>query len=141
MKTALSLLLSASALLLASCTSPIVKRIEHNPAIYAALSESHKAMVARGEITEGMSKQAVFIAWGRPDRGSKGSQNGKVYERWSYAGYEAVHGSRMGFGPAYWGCGYYETGFYYEPTVTYLPYEARRVEFLNNKVTAWSTER
>lgn len=141
MKTVLTLLLSASALLLASCTSPIVKRIEHNPAIYAALSEPHKAMVSRGEITEGMSKQAVFIAWGRPDRGSKGSQNGKAYERWSYSGYEAVHGTSLGMGMGYWGYGCYDPGFYYAPTVTYLPYEARRVEFLNNKVTAWSTTR
>lgn len=141
MKSVLTLSLSAIALLLASCTSPIVKRIEHNPEIYAALSEPHKAMVARGEISEGMTKQAVFIAWGRPDRGSKGSQNGKAYERWSYSGYEAIHGTSVGFGPSYSGCGYYDTGFYYAPTVTYLPYEARRVEFLNSKVKAWSTAR
>ncbi|MEY4484926.1 MAG: hypothetical protein RL693_2378, partial [Verrucomicrobiota bacterium] len=138
MKRLFTFSLSAIALLLVSCTSPIVKRIEHNPQIYAALSDQHKSMVSRGEISEGMTKQAVFIAWGRPDRGSKGSQNGKAYERWSYSGYEAVQGTSMGVGMGYWGYGYYEPGFYYAPTVTYLPYEARRVEFLNNKVTAWS---
>lgn len=141
MKIALYLSLSICALLLASCTSPIVKRIEHNPQIYAALSEQHKAMVSKGEIAEGMSKPAVFIAWGRPDHGTMRSQNGKTYERWSYSGYEVVQGTSMGFDMGYSGCGYYEPGFYYGPTVTYLPYEARRVEFLNSKVSSWSTAR
>lgn len=141
MKTVLNLSLSICAFLLVSCVSPIVKRIENNPQIYANLSEQHKTMVARGEITEGMSKQAVFIAWGRPDHGVKSSHGGKAYEHWSYSGYQAVQGTSFGFGMGYMGCGYYEPSLYYEPTVTYLPYEARRVEFLNSKVTSWSTAR
>lgn len=143
-------LLSAAALaLLASCTSPIVKRIERNPEIYNSLSTRHKELVQQGRVEEGMSKQAVFIAWGRPDRASKGSKSGKSYEKWSYTGYDAAYTRGWGYGGypgGYWGRGYgrscyYDHAFFYEPMTTYVPYEAARVEFLSGRVSAWSTSR
>jgi hypothetical protein len=135
--------LATLALLLASCTSPIVKRIERNPEIYHSLSTRQKELVTLGRVEEGMSKQAVFLAWGRPDRAAQGSKNGKAYERWSYAGYDPVY--TMGFGMGYWGGGwggcYYDRPFLYEPMMTYVPYEAAKVEFLNGSVTAWAKSR
>jgi hypothetical protein len=139
----LRLFLVALALTMASCTSPIVKRIERNPEIYNSLSTRHKEMVTLGQIEEGMSKKAVFLAWGRPDRAAQGSERGKAYERWSYAGYDPVY--TMGFGPGYWGGGwsghYYDRAFFYEPMMTYVPYEAAKVEFLNGTVTSWAKSR
>ncbi|OAI57003.1 hypothetical protein AYO49_00355 [Verrucomicrobiaceae bacterium SCGC AG-212-N21] len=141
----LRLLLAGVALLMVSCTSPIVKRIERNPDIYNALSTRHKELVAQGKVEEGMSKKAVFLAWGRPDRAAQGSKGGKAYERWSYAGYDPVYS--VGYGPGAWGggwgyrSGYYYTPFYYEPMMTYVPYEAAKVEFLNGTVTAWAKSR
>jgi hypothetical protein len=92
-----------------------------------------------------MTKQAVFIAWGRPDRASQGSKSGKTYEKWSYTGYDAAYTPGWGYGGGYWGGGfggcYYDRPFLYEPMMTYVPYEAARVEFLSGRVTAWSASR
>ena len=91
-----------------------------------------------------MGKDAVFLAWGRADRVSSGTHEGKPLERWSYKGYEAVHGGYFGFGIGggfagprpYLGGGYgYDT--FYQPTVNYVPYEARRVDFTNGRVIGW----
>lgn len=137
----LPLLAIFTAVLMSSCASGVEKRIAHNPQIYQALTEGHKRLVSSGQVTEGMSKEAVFLAWGRPDRSSKGSKQGKSFERWSYRGYEPVHSTSFGYG---YGGGWGPYGYYYhpvmvyEPTVTYLPFEARRVDFSSNKVTAWS---
>jgi len=138
--------------LLASCTSPIVKRIERNPEIYNALSDKHKSLVQSGQVTEGMTKQAVFLSWGKPDRAAKGAQKGKTYERWSYTRYESVpamspgigYGGAYGYGHGWghgYGYGYYDPVVFYEPLVAYLPYEGKRVEFLNGRVAAWSVAR
>ena len=142
MKAIPALLSAAAMLMLASCVSPIAKRIERNPDIYNNLSARHKTMVTQGQIEEGMSKQAVFIAWGRPDRAAKGSRSGRSFEQWSYVAYETVPAMSVGPGFGYWG-GYgahrfsYDPVFFYEPAFTYLPYESARVEFSNAKVTAW----
>ncbi len=138
MKFSLPFLLAAC-LMLASCVSPTQRRIEKNPDLYNALNEHQKELVQHGAIEEGMSKEAVFLAWGKPDRGSRGSKLGKAYERWSYAGYEPAYMSP--YGPAYgWASGpwVYDPYFYPGPPVTMVPYEARWVEFLNNRVSGWS---
>jgi hypothetical protein len=141
------LLLAAAALFMVSCTSAIVKRIERNPEIYNSLSSQHKALVQQGRVEEGMTKQAVFLSWGKPDRAARGSKSGKTYERWSYAGYDPVYTTSLSYRAGYWGYhphgrGYYGYDpFYYEPIMTYVPYEARRVEFLNGIVTSWSRSR
>jgi hypothetical protein len=140
-----ALLFASIALFMVSCTSPIVKRIERNPDIYAALSPHHKDLVQQGRVEEGMTKKAVFLAWGKPDRAAKGSKNGREYEKWSYAGYEPTYTTGLGFGTSFGGYGHcgglYDSSFFYEPMMTYVPYEAARVEFLNGIVTAWSASR
>ncbi|TLD70704.1 hypothetical protein FEM03_10350 [Phragmitibacter flavus] len=144
-KNIVYLLPALCALLLASCVSPIAKRIEHNPQIYNDLPESQKRLVATGQISEGMSKQAVFLAWGNPNRKSGGSRQGTKTERWSYAGYDAVHSTSLGYGygygGGYHGYGhpyYHDIGIYYQPTVTYLPFERKWAEFTNSRVSAWA---
>lgn len=150
MKALLPLLLATFTLSLVSCTSPIVKRIERNPDIYNALTSHQKELVQQGRVEEGMSKKAVFLAWGRPDGVTKGGKQGSTYEKWSYAGYQPTYANNMGFamGVNQWSSRAYQRGsysydrsFFYEPTMVYLPYEAARVEFLNDIVTAWSVTR
>jgi hypothetical protein len=151
MKIIPALLSAATLLLVASCTSPIVQRIERNPDIYNSLSERHKALVQQGKIEEGMTKKAVFLSWGRPDRAAQGSKNGKAYEKWSYAAYAPTYNSGFGYGPGFGGfygggSGLYGSpfcydSFFYDPMTLYVPYEARRVEFLNGIVFAWSRSR
>ncbi|MFZ4768164.1 MAG: hypothetical protein ACOYMN_24715 [Roseimicrobium sp.] len=133
----------AAMLLLASCASPIARRVEHNPDLYNKLSERHKAMVQQGRVEEGMTKPAVFLAWGAPDRASKGSKFGRDFEQWSYAGYQAVQSLPYG---GDWGRRAYRTGCYsydrsmaFEPVFNYVPYEAARVEFLGGVVSAWTS--
>lgn len=129
----------ACCLVLAGCVSPVERRIEKNPALFQALSARHQALVRQGRVEEGMTAPAVWLAWGRPDRVAAGSRQGRAFERWSYTGYEPVHTSAFGFGFA-GGC-YYDSWFYAEPMVQYIPYEARRVEFSGGKVSAWAAGR
>lgn len=148
MRSSAALIATIAALLCASCTAPVVKRIERNPDIYNALSARHKDLVQQGRIEEGMTKKAVFLAWGKPDQVSQGSKSGKTYEKWGYAGYQPSYTTAMGFGYSsrpyhggYGSCYGYDRAFFYEPMVTYLPYEAARVEFSSGIVTAWSASR
>ena len=109
-------------------------------AMFDKLPEAHKKLVVRGAIVEGMSRDAVFLAWGRPSRVSRGSRDGGTFERWIYTHYEPVwtHNSSIGLGYGYgrYGCRY--GGLYNDgPSVTYIPYNAAKVEFVSGRVKAW----
>ncbi len=143
-------LLLALALCLASCaTNPVEKRIQKHPERFAALSQKEKDNVWRGVVVEGMSTDAVFLAWGRPGRVMSGSRSGRGRERWAYFHTAPVSTVSVGYGsfgphpfyssfgvhPAY---GYgYGPGWSYGTGVDYVPYLDRTVEFENGKVVAW----
>jgi hypothetical protein len=137
-----ALLLVAS---LSSCASGIERRITKNPAIYNQLSEGDKALVSKGQIREGMSKHAVFIAWGQPARKMTGKKKGQDFERWNYVGYDAVPTHRFGVGYGRWGyargCDYYDPFYSYGPSFDYVPYDAGFVEFTGSKVSAFAVPR
>ena len=147
----LALLCIGAALGLSSCTSPIVGRIESNPQLYDQLSPADRALVARGEIREGMTKEAVFLAWGRADRVLRGRERGGIVERWSYTSSHPVYSSTVGLGVG-WGAGRrYGSGFVgpwdpfwggynYGPAVVYVPYQSASVEFRNERVTKFMRE-
>jgi hypothetical protein len=117
MKNRLTQIVFAStALFLAGCTTMTTteRRIEQNPALFQSLSEKHRALVREGKVTEGMSKDAVTLAWGRPHEKRQGSSGGKTRETWVYFGSESVpvrsfgfsYGSGFGYGYGYGGyCG------------------------------------
>jgi hypothetical protein len=156
----IALLTSAVLLALTSCASPLQRRLEKNPDLLAKLSASQKASVLAGRVEEGMTKEAVFLAWGRPSRVTGGKREGKTFERWNYTGYEPVYRQPMGFGMGlgYDGIGYngigigrsrhvhgryardYYDPFYYQmsPQVDYVPFDAKMVEFTGGKVTAFA---
>jgi hypothetical protein len=68
---------------LAGCSTP-GSRIKSNPQIYASLSPADQALVRQGQIRVGMSKSAVFLAWGNPDRIRSGVRQGHPFEAWIY---------------------------------------------------------
>ena len=92
-----------------------------------------------------MSPDAVYLAWGHPARSFQGSRNGKLTERWDYAGTRPVpvanfYGSygTYGYGPhghhAYSGVGF-------GPEIAYVPYRIASVWFINQRVDSWERAR
>ena len=150
-----ALLAVVVSLLMASCVSPVQRRMERNPELFAKLSAAHKVHVLEGRVVEGMTKDAVFFAWGKPQRVTVGKRNGVAMERWNYMGYEPVYRDELSFG--YGGftgnyalarqdhnqrymCDYRRYNmveFRTSPTVDYVPYNAKMVEFVNGVVVAF----
>ena len=147
MNTSTSLLLAATALLLASCAAPRELRVEHHPELFSKLTEKDKQEVRQGRVHEGMSKDAVFLAWGKPSHVSMGKRDGKTFERWQYRGYEPVFVNSYGFGGGFGYWGRHGGGVFYDPymfggpTVSYVPVDGPFVEFVNGKVTSFLVPR
>jgi hypothetical protein len=115
----ITLALSASALVLSGC-STTESRINEHPEIFQSLSPNDQALVSRGQIRTGMSRDAVYLAWGSADQRVAGAMRGKSTETWIYTatasypyggfgGYGAYGGpyGRFGYGGfGYGGFGY-----------------------------------
>ena len=139
---AIPLALCLAASLLASCASSSPQsRIEEDPARYSKLSAKDKAMVDQGNIRTGMTADAVYLAWGRPNAVSKGGVGNSSTERWTYTGTTPVWSNQINIGYGS-GFGRYSRGRYggfydYGPTITYVPYAAGVVHFTNGRVSKW----
>ena len=94
------LLLLALAAFSAGCAtkSGAEKRIEKNPQLYGKLSDRDRELVRNGEVKEGMSQEAAFLAWGRPDRVMSGGRDGKSSEKWAYFDSQPVSNFSVGIG-------------------------------------------
>jgi hypothetical protein len=77
---------AVGALILASCSTPQM-RISDHPEIYQGLSSRDQALVSQGQIRGGMSQNAVWLAWGSPDRKIVGNMAGRSAETWIYIYY------------------------------------------------------
>lgn len=133
---------AGAALLLCSCAiqSPQA-RIERNPELYEALPTKQKELVSQGQISKGMPKTAVFLAWGNPGRRGGGYRDDRHYERWDYASLRPVYTTTIyaGYGYGY-GCGrrgYGRYGYGYAPSIEYIPEWAASVWFHNGRVESW----
>ncbi len=146
-------------LLQSSCASRSTaqSRIAAYPDYFARLSNSHKTLVQQHRVTEGMGKEAVYLAWGSADEVKKGSHKGRLRETWIYLRYEPVYSRGVGLG--YGGYGYggphafgrrhhfggyggcYGDNIGYDTSVTYLPRLGARVVFEKNRVASWETVR
>src|ERR1700694_2627753 len=80
---ALTLVLVASAFVLTSC-STTETRISDHPEIFQTLSPRDQELVRQGKIREGMSPDAVWVAWGTPDQKATGTARGHAVETWIY---------------------------------------------------------
>jgi hypothetical protein len=70
---------AASVLILTSC-STTETRISGHPEIYQSLSSRDQALVSQGQIRDRMSPNAVYLAWGSPDRKIVGNMRGRPTE-------------------------------------------------------------
>lgn len=117
-------------------------RINRSPEKFAALSQSQKDLVAKGQVAPGMSPDAVLLAWGPPDRNFDGSKDGKRTSRWDYAGTQAVYATNVFGGYGYGGYGrFYGAGFGLGPEIAYIPYRVGSVWFINDRVDSWERVR
>ena len=138
------------------CTSTPRTRIEKNPQMFSKLSPKDRELVSHGLIREGMTRDAVFLAWGRPESVSVGINRGKESETWTYEGQRPVRSMNMNMGFGYGGFGY--GGFGYPgfggfgpygyggypmwgsgTSVTYIPYTAGTADFVNGRVVSWKS--
>jgi len=120
-------------------------RIAKHPDLYAALNPSERNLVERGELAKGMTRDAVFLAWGPPAMSYEGYHEGKASMRWDYTGAQAVYSERFYGVYGYSGHGYrghnvhpysaYAYGF--APELAFVPYRRASVWFINNRVDGW----
>ena len=121
----------------------INRRIKKHFLKFDELSEHHKEKVRHGEIVEGMSKDAVYLAWGKANRVRQSSRHGHKTERWEWFDGEPVHTGTIGYGtggPVFggpWGGPGWEVG----SDVHVVDVLSRSVEFANDRVVAWDRER
>jgi hypothetical protein len=156
--------IATSALILASC-STTETRISGHPEIYQSLSPRDQALVSQGQLRDGMSPNAVYLAWGSPDRKIVGNMRGRATETWIYVHYTTYSypGPYPFYGPGYgygYGFGLTRVGFagrhhrhngrsfvffgspFYDPFFySYIPpsipYPYRMVTFANGRVVSF----
>ena len=101
---ALAISVALGGLLLTGCAT-IENRISSHPEIYTQLSPRDQALVRSGRIREGMSIDAVWLAWGSPEQKGFGRWQGRSTETWIYRAYYNE------YDPYYGGFGYPYRGF------------------------------
>jgi len=112
-----TLAIATATLLLSSCSTPQT-RISENPNLYQSLSPKDQALVNQGQIRMGMSRSAVWLAWGSPDRKIVGNMGGGTTETWLYIYYATYYPP---YGPwGYFGDPFYDPFYYsYIPSISY----------------------
>jgi hypothetical protein len=146
---------AALAFTLSGCTT-VESRIAEHPAAFQSMSPSDQALVQQGRIREGMSQDAVYIAWGAPSQRAPGHNRGHQVETWIY--YATTSGDYYGpffYGYPYgYGAGYglyggrryrfYRHAFYdpfYDPffysNVSLIRYPERIVSFDRGRVISY----
>jgi hypothetical protein len=154
---ALTLCLSASALILPGC-STTETRISDHPEIFQTLSPRDQELVKAGKIREGMSQNAVWVAWGAPDQKATGVARGNPVETWIYNEYTYANAPYpYPYGPFGYG-GYFGGGriafhrhgahrfaiigdpfydpFYYSYIPPRVAYPSKTVTFQNGRVVS-----
>ncbi len=97
--------IATGALFLTGC-STIGSRIDENRAAFQQLPSKEQALVNQGQISGGMSQQAVYIAWGQPQQKATGMVKGIPTETWVYTLTTGAYGPAGYGGYGYGGFGY-----------------------------------
>ncbi len=100
LRTIVACAIASAFLLLNACSTPET-RISERPDVYRSLSAADQGLVSQGKIREGMSRDAVYIAWGAPNQRAEGRNRGSAVETWIY--FNTTSG---GFYPGGFGYGY-----------------------------------
>ncbi len=123
----------------ASCSTTPQVRIEENPQVYQSLTPDEQKLVSAGQISTGMSPQAVFLAWGYPNNTPvRGENNGSQYMKWIYTASTAYMTQTAWVDP-YWGYHRHYDPYYSRMNTTYIETPVAEVTFVNNKVTEWQS--
>jgi hypothetical protein len=106
---ALVLTAACGAFFLTGCATT-QSRISQNPEMYQRLSPGDQSLVQEGKIRNGMSREAVYLAWGGPDQKTTSSVHGRPAETWVYTG-TSYYPYPYGWGPGFYGRGFYGYGY------------------------------
>ena len=134
-RRALALAGVTATLILTSCSKPETRISEH-PDLYQSLSPRDQALVSQGQIRIGMSRTAVWLAWGSPDRKIIGNMGGGVTETWVYIYYASC--PYYPFAPLdeYFGAPLYDP-FCYSWFPPNIPYPGKLVTFAHGKAVSF----
>jgi|SRR4029077_12970112 hypothetical protein len=131
-----TLSVATGALILTSCSTPETRISEH-PDLYQSLSHKDQALVRQGQIRIGMSRTAVWLAWGSPDRKIVGNMGGGATETWLYIYYATYYPPYAPWGPwGYFGDPLYDP-FYYSYIPPSIPYPSKVVTFARGRVVSF----
>jgi hypothetical protein len=100
-------------------------RIAQHPEIYQRLSARDQALVSQGQIRQGMTMDAVWLAWGDPEQKIPGGMRGHPTETWVYLRYAT---------PPSYGAPYYYGPFDWSYIPPKFPYPSKGVTFSNGRV-------
>ena len=130
-----TLSVATSALILTSCSTPQT-RISAHPDVYQSISHRDQALVTQGQIRIAMSRPAVWLAWGSPDRKIIGNMGGGPTETWVYVYYATC--PYYPFEPLdeYFGAPLYDP-FCYSWFPPSIPYPGKIVTFAHGKVVSY----
>ena len=126
---------AAGAIVFTSCSTPQT-RISDHPDFYQSLSQRDQALVSQGQIRIGMSRTAVWLAWGSPDRKIVGNMGGGPTETWIYVYYATS--PYYPFEPLdeYFGAPLYDP-FCYSWFPPSIPYPGKVVTFARGRVASF----
>jgi hypothetical protein len=125
----------ATAVILTSCSTPQTRISEH-PDLYQSLSSRDQALVSQGQIRARMSRTAVWLAWGSPDRKIVGDMGGGRIETWLYIYYATYPYPCYGPWDPYFGAPLYHP-FYDSEFPPSIPYPGKVVTFANGRVVSF----
>jgi hypothetical protein len=100
---------AAGALFFGGCSTP-ESRISDHRDLYDSLPARQQQLVAQGQIAGGMSRNAVWLAWGAPEQRVNGYARGNTTENWVYY---TTTTYPYGYGYGYGGFGYGPYGYGY----------------------------
>jgi len=122
-------------LVLTSCSTPQT-RISDHPDLYQSLSHRDRALVSQGQIRIGMSRTAVWLAWGTTDQKIIGNMGGGPTETWVYVYYATY--PYYPFEPLdeYFGAPLFDP-FCYSWFPPSIPYPGKLVTFARGKVVSY----
>lgn len=128
--------LATAAIVLSSCSTPQT-RISERPDLYQSLSPRDQALVNQGQIRIGMSRTAVWLAWGTTDRKIIGNMGNGPTETWIYT-YYATYPYYPYYDPldVYFGAPLYDP-FCYSWFPQSIPYPGKVVTFAHGRVASF----
>ena len=128
--------LTTAAIVLTSCSTPETRISEHLD-LYQTLSRRDQALVTQGQIRIGMSRTAVWLAWGTSDQKIVGNMGGGPTETWIYT-YYASYPYYPYYAPwdVYFGAPLFDP-FCYSWFPQSIPYPGKIVTFANGRVASF----